>query len=101
MLKELPPITPPIDTFWQTVLQNLRENPDSIVPVILQDTASHLNAGEFYVSLAKACGKEYLQIENVTPELGDAIAERGWCDDWEILIGGIYRLPLSSPLLSR
>jgi hypothetical protein len=100
MLKELAPITPPIDTFWKTVLQNLCDNSDSIIPVVLQDTATHLNAGEFYVSLAKESGKEYLQIENVTAELGDALTERGWGDGWEILIGGIYRLPISSPLLS-
>jgi hypothetical protein len=101
MLKELAPITPQIDTFWKTVVANLYDNPGCIIPVVLQDPDTRLNAGEFFVSIAKEKDREYVQIENVTEELGEELAKRGWGEGWEILIGGIYRLPLTSPLLSR
>jgi hypothetical protein len=90
-----------MDSFWKAVMTNLSDNPDSIIPVIIQDPATRLNAGRFYVSIAKEQDKLYLQVENVSDEFGEAVDDWGWGKGWETLIGGIYRLPLTSPLLNR
>ena len=100
MLKELPSITPPLDSFWKEIMDSLSDNPDSIIPVIVKDPASGLNAGRFYASLARQENGVFLQVENVSEHLCEEIDSRGWGDGWETLIGGIYRLPITSPLLN-
>ena len=95
MLKELAPITPQADDIWTEAVTNLLDNPNSIQPVILRNPSDNSVICTFRASLLRENGKTFFQIEDLDPvEFAEGFLEAS-NGEWEIHIGGIYRLPIN------